>query len=99
MENGQLAIQPNNSIRFFDPSLNPRELKTLDFEVALNNHSVEQHAKWRLGDITSHSYNARIEETSQSVATSKRYFSKFYAIKNWYLKKQRGIFKRHYSGS
>ena len=27
-------------MRFFDPSLNPKELKTPDFEVALNNYSV-----------------------------------------------------------
>ena len=40
MDNGQFAIQPNNRMRFFDPSLNPKELKTPDFEVALNNYSV-----------------------------------------------------------
>ncbi|MAC67627.1 MAG: hypothetical protein CMK54_06450 [Proteobacteria bacterium] len=64
MDNGQFAIQPNNRMRFFFPSLNPKELKTPDFEVALNNYSVEQHAKWRLGDTTSHTYDDRIEETT-----------------------------------
>jgi hypothetical protein len=49
MDNGQFAIQPNNRIRFFGPSLNPKELKTPGFEVALFNYSVEQHAKLRLG--------------------------------------------------
>ena len=64
MDNGQFAAQPNNRMRFFDPSLNPRELKTPDFEVALTNYSCEEHAKWRLGDTTSHTYDDRTEETA-----------------------------------
>jgi hypothetical protein len=62
MDNRRFAIHPNNHIRFSDPSLNPRELKTPDFEVELNNYSVEQHTKWRLGDTTSHTYDDRVEE-------------------------------------
>jgi hypothetical protein len=57
LDNGQFALQPNNRCRFFDPAFNPTELKTPDFRVASRVYSVEQAAKWRLGDTTTVTYD------------------------------------------
>lgn len=62
LDNGQFALQPNNRCRFYDPALNPREMKMPDFYVATRKHRVEQFAKWRLGDTTTFTYNDRGEE-------------------------------------
>ena len=61
LDNGQFALQPNNRCRFFDPALNPREMKTPDFHVATRRYRVEQAAKWRLGDTTTFTYDNRGE--------------------------------------
>ena len=62
LDNGQFALQPNNRCRFFDPALNPREMKAPDFHVATRKYRVEQGAKWRLGDTTTFTYDNRGEE-------------------------------------
>ena len=61
LDNGQFALQPNNRCRFFEPALNPREMKTPDFHVATRIYRVEQAAKWRLGDTTTFTYDNRGE--------------------------------------
>lgn len=61
LDNGQFALQPNNRCRFFDPAFNPQELKFPDFKVATRKYRVEQHAKWRLGDTTTVTYDERGE--------------------------------------
>jgi hypothetical protein len=62
LDNGQFALQPNNRCQFFDPAFNPQEMKKPDFKVATRKYSVEQHAKWRLGDTSTVSYDDRTEE-------------------------------------
>lgn len=59
LDNGQFALQPNNRCRFFDPALNPREMRAPDFKVATRKYRVEQSAKWRLGGNSSFTYNDR----------------------------------------
>lgn len=61
LDNGQIALQPNNRCLFFDPAFNPQELKTPDFKVATRKYRVEQHAKWRLGDTTTVTYDDKVE--------------------------------------
>jgi hypothetical protein len=61
LDNGQFALQPNNRCRFFDPALNPNEMRMPDFKVATTKYRVEQHAKWRLGDTTTVTYDNRGE--------------------------------------
>jgi hypothetical protein len=61
LNNGQFALQPNNRCQFFDPALNPQEIKTPDFKVATTKYTVEDKAKWRLGDTTSVTYDGRTE--------------------------------------
>jgi hypothetical protein len=61
LDHGQFALQPNNRCRFFDPAFNPQELKLPDFKVATRKYRVEQHAKWRLGDTTTVTYDDRSE--------------------------------------
>ena len=50
LDNGQFALQPNNRCRFYDPSLTPENVKLPDFKVSTRSYSVEQTAKWRLGN-------------------------------------------------
>jgi hypothetical protein len=57
LDNGQFALQPNNRCRFFDPALTPAETKMPDFRVATVKWTVEDKAKWRLGDTTSVTYD------------------------------------------
>ena len=64
LANGQFALQPNNRCRFFDPAFNPQEMKFPDFKVATKKYRVEQHAKWRLGDVDGFTYDNRTEELS-----------------------------------
>lgn len=59
LDNGQFALQPNNRCRFYDPAFNPRDMKFPDFKVATRKHRVEQHAKWRLGDTSTVTYDNR----------------------------------------
>lgn len=61
LDNGQFALQPNNRCRFFDPALNPSEMRMPDFKVTTTKYRVEQHAKWRLGDTTTVTYDNRGE--------------------------------------
>ena len=61
LDNGQFALQPNNRCRFYDPALNPREMKQPDFRVATRKYRVEQAAKWRLGDTSTVTYDDRSE--------------------------------------
>jgi hypothetical protein len=61
LDNGQFALQPNNRCRFYDPAFNPQEMKFPDFKVATRKFRVEQHAKWRLGDTSSVTYDDRGE--------------------------------------
>jgi hypothetical protein len=61
LDNGQFALQPNNRCQFFDASLNPQELRTPDFKVATIKYTVEDKAKWRLGDTTDVMYDGRGE--------------------------------------
>lgn len=61
LNNGQFALQPNNRCRFYDPALNPREMKFPDFRVATRKYRVEQAAKWRLGDTSTVTYDDRGE--------------------------------------
>ena len=63
LDNGQIALQPNNRCRFFDPAFNPQEMLKPDFKVATRKYRVEQHAKWRLGDTTNFTYDDRGQET------------------------------------
>lgn len=63
LDNGQIALQPNNRCRFFDPAFNPQEMLKPDFKVATRKYRVEQHAKWRLGDTTTFTYDDRGQET------------------------------------
>jgi hypothetical protein len=62
LDNGQIALQPNNRCRFFDPAFNPSEMKFPDFKVATKKYRVEQRAKWRLGDTSTVMYDGRGEE-------------------------------------
>ncbi len=61
LDNGQFALQPNNRCRFYDPAFNPQEMRFPDFKVATRKFRVEQHAKWRLGDTSSVTYDNRSE--------------------------------------
>lgn len=61
LDNGQIALQPNNRCRFFDPAFNPQEMLKPDFKVATRKYRVEQHAKWRLGDTSTVTYDDRGE--------------------------------------
>lgn len=61
LDNGQIALQPNNRCRFFDPAFNPQQMSKPDFKVATRKYRVEQHAKWRLGDTSTFSYDDRGE--------------------------------------
>lgn len=61
LNNGQFALQPNNRCRFYDPALNPEQMKQPDFKVATRKWRVEQGAKWRLGDTDSFTYDERTE--------------------------------------
>lgn len=61
LDNGQFALQPNNRCQFFDPALNPQEIKTPNFKVATTKYTVEDKAKWRLGDTTDVTYDGRTE--------------------------------------
>jgi hypothetical protein len=62
LDNGQFALQPNNRCRFYDPAFNPQDMKFPDFKVATRKYRVEQHAKWRLGDTSTVTYDDRAEE-------------------------------------
>lgn len=62
LDNGQIALQPNNRCRFYDPAFNPQDMKFPDFKVATRKYRVEQHAKWRLGDTSTVTYDDRAEE-------------------------------------
>lgn len=62
LDNGQFALQPNNRCRFYDPAFNPQEMKFPDFKVATRKYRVEQHAKWRLGDTSTVTYDSRGED-------------------------------------
>jgi hypothetical protein len=59
LDNGQFALQPNNRCRFYDPAFNPQEMRFPDFKVATRNYSVENTAKWRLGDTDDVMYGQR----------------------------------------
>lgn len=61
LDNGQLALQPNNRCRFFDPALTHSQLKMPDFKVCTKTYRVENTAKWRLGDTTTTTYDNRGE--------------------------------------
>lgn len=61
LDNGQFALQPNNRCRFYDPAFNPQDMRFPDFKVATRKYRVEQHAKWRLGDTTTVTYDDRGE--------------------------------------
>jgi hypothetical protein len=62
LDNGQIALQPNNRCRFYDPAFNPKDMKFPDFKVATRKYRVEQYAKWRLGDTSTVTYDDRGEE-------------------------------------
>jgi hypothetical protein len=61
LNNGQFALQPNNRCKFFDPAFNPQVMKQPDFHVATQKYRVEKHAKWRLGDTSTVTYDDRSE--------------------------------------
>jgi hypothetical protein len=61
LDSGQFALQPNNRCRFFDPAFSPSAMKTPDFRVASRTYSVEQAAKWRLGDTSTVTYDDKGE--------------------------------------
>lgn len=56
LDNGQYAAQPNNRMLILDPSSNPENLKFPDFKACTKNYSVEENAKWALGDTTTVMY-------------------------------------------
>jgi hypothetical protein len=47
--------------RFFDPAFVPQEMKFPDFKVATVKYTVENKAKWRLGDTTTVTYDDKGE--------------------------------------
>lgn len=58
LENGQIAAQPNNRIKFLLPSLihpNFNEQK-IDWEPRQEINSVERNAKWKLGNVSKWTY-------------------------------------------
>jgi hypothetical protein len=61
LDSGQFALQPNNRCRFFDPAFVPQEMKFPDFKVATVKYTVENKAKWRLGDTVDVTYDGRGE--------------------------------------
>ena len=61
LDNGQYALQPNNRCQFFDPALNPQKMKFPDCKVATTKYTVEDKAKWRLGDTETVTYDQRGE--------------------------------------
>ena len=63
LDHGQFALQPNNRCRFYDPAFNPQVMKFPDFKVATRKYRVEQHAKWRLGDTSTVTYDNRGDDT------------------------------------
>lgn len=51
LENGQIALYPNNRIRIYDLSLTPDEPKIPDFKTSTHYYEVENTTDWgRLGD-------------------------------------------------
>ena len=52
LDNGQFALQPNNRLRFFDPAFSPVAPAMPDYKVSTRRYSVEQAAKWRLGETS-----------------------------------------------
>ena len=64
LDSGQFALQPNNRCRFFDPAFTPSEMKFPDFKVATVKWTVENKAKWRLGDTSTVTYDDRAETVS-----------------------------------
>lgn len=56
LENGQYAAQPNNRTIILDPASNPETLKFPDFKACTKVYSVEENAKWALGDTTTVMY-------------------------------------------
>ena len=63
LDHGQFALQPNNRCRFYDPAFNPQVMKFPDFKGATRKYRVEQHAKWRLGDTSTVTYDNRGDDT------------------------------------
>jgi hypothetical protein len=61
LNNGQFALQPNNRCQFIDPSLSPEFLKLPDFKVATIKYTVEDKAKWQLGDTDDVMYGSRAD--------------------------------------
>jgi hypothetical protein len=59
LDNGQFAAQPNNRMIVLEPSSNPKELKTPDFNVATKRWSVETESKWALGDTNTVMYEIK----------------------------------------
>jgi hypothetical protein len=62
LDSGQFALQPNNRCRFYDSSLVPNNVKFPDFKVSTIKYSVEDKAKWLLGDTDDVMYGSRSEE-------------------------------------
>ena len=61
LDSGQFALQPNNRCRFYDPAFTPQTMKFPDFKVATVKWTVENKAKWRLGDTSTVTYDDRSE--------------------------------------
>jgi hypothetical protein len=57
LDNGQYAAQPNNRMRFSDPAFSPASPALPDYKVCTRIYSVEQTAKWRLGETSSMTYD------------------------------------------
>ena len=59
LDNGQFAAQPNNRCLFYDMSLVPVEMKAPDFAIPSDKWSVENCAKWAVGDSWFYSVEER----------------------------------------
>jgi len=64
LQNGQIALYPNNRCRITDPSLSPEVIKTPDFLVSTRYFQVEYpNAKWgRLGESEEYFWETKTEK-------------------------------------
>jgi hypothetical protein len=63
LDNGQIALYPNNRMRLFDISLTPSEVSTPDFKVSTQYYSVEHGSSWgRLGDSDEYHWQTKEEK-------------------------------------
>lgn len=61
LDNGQIAIQPNNRILWFEPSFVTKHYKGEKYQINTNNWDAEQFTKWVTEDSNNYIYNINDE--------------------------------------